>query len=549
MLILSASRRTNLLETTRRGIVAAILFLCTSCTPVQSLLAPSTIADETGDTLVYGLTLAPSGIDPHVNASSELGIPLTSVYDTLIYRSLEEMVDGSTPFTPGLATSWDISADGLTYTFDLRRDVTFHDGTDFNAEAVKANLDRVMDPETASQKAVFLLGPLQSVEVTGEYQVVLHLKSPYAPLLDGLAQVYLGMASPAALTQWGADYQYHQVGTGPFRFVEYVPNDHLTIERYDAYQWGPALYDHPGPAHLQRVEFRFFADPAGRSLALEAGDVQVMGEVPPLDTDRLAKTDRFQVLPTHIPGQALSFLMNTQNPPLDDWSVRQALTLATDRETIVSVVFGQHSPVADGPLTRATYGHAPAAEPIAHKPQEANRLLEEAGWIDTDGDGIRDREGQPLALEIISMTWGSLPEVSQLLQAEWAEVGIATDISTLTYPGAQEAARLGDYHLFPQAYAGADPDILWTYYHSQSPSNRSRMADAELDALLDQGREDADATARLKTYAGAQAKIHELSLLIPIREQVNLNVTSQDVQGLRFDAHGWFPLLHDVYLD
>lgn len=138
-------------------------------------------------TLTYGLTLAISGIDPHLNASSELGIPLASVYDTLLFRDPE-----TGEFVPGLAESWSISNDGLSYEFHLRQDVVFHDGTPFNAEAVRANIEYILNPDNHSQKAAAMLGPLQTVEVVDDATLNFHLSEPYAPLLDSLAQVYLG---------------------------------------------------------------------------------------------------------------------------------------------------------------------------------------------------------------------------------------------------------------------------------------------------------------------------------------------------------------------
>jgi peptide/nickel transport system substrate-binding protein len=502
-----------------------------------------------GGKLVYGLTLSPSGIDPHVNASSELGIPLRSVYDSLVYRALGGSSNNSQQFVPGLAKVWQISPDGLTYTFHLRHDVTFHDGTPFNAEAVRANLERVADPATMSQKAIFLLGPFKSAEVLDEYTVAIHLSAPYAPLLDGLSQVYLGMASPKALAQWGVDYQFHQVGSGPFRFVEYVPNDHLTIVRNEDYRWGPATQDHAGPAYLEQVEFRFFTDPAGRATALEAGDVDVMGELPPLDAARLRKDSRFVIIPVPVPGQSLGMILNTQRPPLDDIRVRRALLLATDRDAIVKAVFGGQSPVADGPLTAATFGYtATLAGHIRYQPDEAGRLLQEAGYVDSDGDGVRDRDGQPLALDAVLMSWGSVPEVAQLLQSQWKEVGITLRTQTLTYPAALEAVRQGAYHLIPQNYAGSDPDLLYTYYHSGVPFNWSRASDAALDDLLDRARQETAPDGRAALYAQAQQRVLDLALLIPIRDPVNLNAASARVHGLRFDAQGWFPILHDVSL-
>jgi len=512
---------------------------------------PSSAASDVprGGQLIYGLTLSPSGIDPHVNASSELGIPLTSVYDTLIYRVPAARSDQAPQYVPGLAERWEISQDGLTYTFHLRRQVTFHDGTPFNAEAVRINIQRVLHPDTRSQKAAFLLGPLQSVEVVDEYTVVFRLSAPYAPLLDGLAQVYLGIASPTALANWGADYQFHQVGTGPFRFVEYVPNDHLTLVRNDDYQWAPAIYDHAGPAYLDQVVFRFFTDPASRSVALEAGDAHVMGELPPLDAIRLRQDERFQILPVAVPGQSLGFVLNTRRPPLDDVRVRQALLFATDRPSIVQAVFGGESPVAYGPLTAATFGYTPTLrEYYDYRPDHAAALLDEAGWRDSDGDGERERDGQALTLEAISQSWGSVPEVLQLLQSQWAGLGITLRVQPLTYPAALEAARQGNYHLIPQSFSGSDPDILYTYYHSGMPFNWSQFGDTELDEWLEQARSLSEPAARAQLYAWAQLRIMDLALVIPVRDPVNLNAASASVHNLRFDAHGWFPLLHDVYL-
>src|SRR4030042_326709 len=137
-----------------------------------------------------GLPLAPSGIDPHIHASVELGIPLSSVYDTLVFLDPE-----TGQFVPGLADRWEVTPDGLRYTFHLRQDVIFHDGSPFNAEAVRANLNRVLDPENRSQRALSMLGPLREAQVLDEFTVALDLEAPYAPLLDSLSQVYLGQGN------------------------------------------------------------------------------------------------------------------------------------------------------------------------------------------------------------------------------------------------------------------------------------------------------------------------------------------------------------------
>jgi peptide/nickel transport system substrate-binding protein len=491
-------------------------------------------------TLYYGLTLAPSGIDPHVNASSELGIPLTSVYDTLVYQ------DQNGNFVPGLAQRWEISDDGLTYTFYLRDDVTFHDGTAFNAAAVQANLERITNPDTASQKAVFMLGPYQSTTVLDEFTVQIHLSRPYAPLLDALGQVYLGIASPAALEKWGADYQFHQVGTGPFKFVEYVPNDHLTLERNPDYKWGPSVFENQGQAYLERVEFRFFSDPATRAPALETKEMHVMGEVPPRDAARLDSSADFVLHAIPIPGQPSQFFLNTGLAPLDDLRVRQALLYATDRQAIVQTLFGDTSPAGLGPLSAVSQGYDRAVGDFyPYDPGKAAALLEEAGWL--NNDGIREKDGAPLQLTMILGGWGFNPDMAQLIQAQWAEVGVQLNAEVAAYPALLEAGRSGSHHLAGFNLFGRDANLLWTFYHSQGGFNFSHVNDPKLDALLDQA---ASASAgREALYSQVQRSIMERALVLPVRDYVNLNVAQSSVSGLRYDAQGWFPWLIDVKLD
>jgi len=511
---------------------------------VWILAACSSAPAVKGGKLIYGLTLTPSGIDPHVNASSELGIPLTSVYDTLVWQDL----DGE--FVPGLAESWEVSDDGLTYTFHLRQDVKFHDGTPFSAQAVEFNLNRIVDPQTKSQKAVFMLGPYDHAEVADDHTIKVYLKEPFAPLLDSLSQVYLGMASPAAVEKWGIDYQMHQVGTGPFMVKEYVPTDHLTLMRNPDYNWAPAVFGHQGPAYLEEIEFRFFVEPATRVLALEAGEAHVMGEIPPQDAQRLSDDPDFQLIPVALPGAPLQVFLNTERPPTDDLRVRQALIYATDRKAIVAAIFKNLSPAAHGPLNAVTIGYdEEVAELYNHDPEQAKELLKEAGWIDADGDGLLEKDGQPLRVEAYLMGWGFMPEVAQLLQAQFKTVGVEMQSQVVAYPAALEAAREGKHNLIPFSLSSSDPDILRTFFHSDGGFNWAKVQDPRLDALLEEGTRTLDPEKREEIYAEAQQIIMAEALIIPIRDYVNLNAASAQVKGLRYDSRGWFPWLYDVYLE
>ncbi|GMR11274.1 MAG: ABC transporter substrate-binding protein [Anaerolineae bacterium] len=515
------------------------------CAPFLLVLAAACSADPgQGRELTYGLTLAPTGIDPHINASVELGIPLSSVYDTLVFQ------DPSTgAYVPGLATDWSISPDGLTYSFVLREQVVFHDGTRFDAEAVKANIDYVLDPDHRSQKAAAMLGPLNEVEVLGSYEVAFHLDRPYAPMLDSLSQVYLGMASPSALETWGpSEYQFNQVGTGPFRFIEYLPNDRLVLERNPDYAWAPEIYRREAPA-IDRIVFRFYEDPATRALALEGGQVDIMGELPHREADRLAESSEFRVDPVLIPGQPLQLIFNTERAPTDDPRVRQALVLGVDRSRIVDTVFGESSPVAGGPLSASTFGFA--AEPTfpSYDPVAAAELLEQVGWTHSDG-GNRRRGDAELQLELVVPSWGSNPEVGQLVAAAWEQLG--AEVTLTVAPGFGpliDARTQGEYNAIGMNSFGTDPDLLRPFYVSEGFFNWSGYRDPKLDSLLASAAESfASPDQREQLYQEFAEYVLDLWLILPVRDYVNLVGSSQRVEGLRFSPQGWFPYLNDLEL-
>lgn len=494
---------------------------------------------------MYGLTLSPSGIDPHLNASSELGIPLRSVYDTLVYRDAK-----SGEFVPGLAESWQISGDGLTYTFLLRKDVTFHDGTSFTAEAVKVNLQRILDPGNNSVKAAQLLGPVRSVQVHDAYTVSIILSEPFAPLMDGLSQPYLGIASPKALAETdAATYQFHQVGTGPYRFVEYVVNDRLVLERNPNYKWGPSIVTNPGVPAVDRIIFRFYPDPASRTLALESGDAQIMGELLPADALRLSAGSKFRIDAEAIPGQPMQFLMNTTRKPTDTLAVRQALLLATDRQAIVQSVFQGFSPIAYGPLSSTTGYFDPAIQGrYAYDPVQAAALLNSAGLTDSDGDGWRDDKGKPVELTLVIPPWGLIPEVSQLVKSQW-ESGLKLHVrirQVASFPLLGDEAKAGAYNLIALNFFGADPVVLNSFYESAGTLNWSHVSDPDLNQILASAQRAVDPVKRGQLYARAQAKIMDSALVLPIRDYVNLNGVSAGLQGLHFDSQGWFPYLTDL---
>ena len=501
---------------------------------IPVLVVACSSRDPSLGTLGYGLTLAPTGIDPHLNASVELGIPLSSVYDTLVYRDSE-----TNGFVPGLATEWEVSPDGLSYTFFLREDVRFHDGEQFDAEAVRANLEYTLDPEHASQKAASMLGPLLEIEVLDPYTVALHLEVPFSPLLDSLSQVYLGMASPKSLTTWGpGDYQFHQVGTGPYRFVEYLQDDHLTLQRNPDYAWGPEIYS-AQTAQIETITFRFFEDVATRAPALESGAVDIIGELPANEVERIAQLPDLEVQQIPIPGQPLQFMFNTELAPTDDVRVRQALVLGVDRAAIVSTVFGGYSPVASGPLAGDLFAISEEAAFPEYDPLAARELLGQAGW----------GGGTGLELRLVVPNWGSNPEVGQLVAAAWEQLGAAVTLEVAAGFGPLSQARgEGNYHAIGMNSFGTDPDLLRPFFASDGFFNWSGYHDPRFDQLLTEGTLESQSAQRSSIYSDLAERVREQWLILPIREYVNLVGVNRRVEGLRFSPQGWFPYLIDLHL-
>ena len=510
---------------------------------VLTLLAGCTKGDAQKKSIVYGLTLAPSGIDPHINASAELGIPLSSVYDTLVFQDPE-----TREFVPGLAERWTLSNDGLTYTFHLREDVKFHDGTAFDAYAVEANIDYILNPDHVSQKASLMLGPLEDVEILDQHTIALHLSEPFAPLLDSLAQVYLGIASPTALEKWGVqDYQFHQVGTGPYIFIEYIPNDHLTLEKNPDYDWGPEIYQHDR-AEIDEILFKFYEDPATRSLALESGEVDIIGEVAPYDASRLDASQDFVLYPIAIPGQPMQLFFNTQYPPTDERDVRLALIQAVDREYIVRTIFGEYSPVAEGPLSASTVGFTSKFPFPEYDLNEALNLLETLGWHKDESSGTLSRDGQAFKLHIVVPSWGSNPDAGQLIRAAWEKLG--AEVSLEVAPGfgpLKQAQDSGNYHAIGMNLFDTDPDLIRSFFHSTGFYNWSGYQNEDLDQLLDAAvASSLDLQTRQRYYEQVFEHIRNEALFLPIRDYVNLVVARSTIKGLRFSSQGWFPFLIDL---
>ena len=536
----------------RLGLALAALFIAAACSQATPATGPAASAAAgpqlaANQKITWALDFEPSGIDPHINQAVNAGRMISQVFDPLVYG----LSDGK--FYPGLAESWDVSADGKAYTFKLRKDVKFHDGTPFNEQAVIFSFDRIRDPNTKSQLAVVLLGPVDSYTAVDDYTVKVAFKAPYPVFLDSLSHPWLAPVSPTAVKKLGADFSRNLVGTGPFKLKEWVAKDHITLERNPDYGWAPSFFKHKGAAYLEQVTYRFVPEWSTRSATLETGEIDITTDALASDLPRLKANDKLRMIVTPWAGTPQSYFINTQKAPTDDAKVRLAIINAVDKQTIINTMQAGAFQPAFAPLSRVTTAYDKSFETnakYAFNRDAAKKLLDEAGWAVGPG-GIRTKNGQPLQLQWLSQTINRDPQQGELLQGILKEVGIDVKITTVpNFPNLSAGIRDNNYNLVPSWWLGSDPTVLTQAYYSKNVgvNNWSKSAIPALDKLLEQADAEPDNAKRADLFAQAQKLIMDQALSVPVWDIANIMGLRANLDGLVFDRRGAYLWLYDVYV-
>lgn len=303
---------------------------------------------------------------------------------------------------PWLATNWEISPDRKTYTFHLKSDVKFSDGTDLDAAAVKTNFDKYLDPDAPNGTVMAYIGQYYAGgEVIDRNTYALHLKQPYSPLLTVLTQGYFGIQSPTALARGKkANCSKPVGGSGPFIIERWDRNRSITFVRNPHYNSAPANAKHQGPAYVDKVIWKFLKDPVLRYGSLTSGSSDVIYNVPAINW--ADATTRFQTRQYVTPGRPNAITLNVDHAPFDDVRVRQAFAYSADREKAVETAFLGVVPFnSNGALSQSTPDYDPAAGAYVRDPDKANALLDQAGWTSRDSDGIRTKDGRRLTARVV----------------------------------------------------------------------------------------------------------------------------------------------------
>jgi peptide/nickel transport system substrate-binding protein len=371
-------------------------------------------------TLIWGLPVGASVLDPHVSCGW-----MAKFVDYQIYEALVE-IDLKSPEAPTklkgqLAESWSISDDGLVYTFNLRQGVKFHDGTPFNAEAVKFNFERFLNPEAAHYSATAngyfgFIGftAIKGVDVVDEYTVKVTLAEPNNEWLrlgmEDCPQMYI--ISPTAITTYGEqELPLHPIGTGPFKFVEREPGVKIVVERNDDY-WGEK-------AKLDRVIFREMEDPATRMNAFRAGEINVIQD-PVWDEIEDLAAEGYVITRNNNTPTLWYLSLNTRHPALKDPRVRMAINKAIDREGLVREVLKGYGTPAYSMLNAGTYAYDPNFVVHKYDPEGAKALLKEAG-------------AENLTLSFDVPKYGFAEVVEKWIQRDLKKVGIETQLNIMEW--------------------------------------------------------------------------------------------------------------------
>jgi peptide/nickel transport system substrate-binding protein len=531
-------------------VVLSLVLAACAAPAAPAPAAPSEAGGEqaaapSGGTVVYGLESNFDKLDPNATTFTNVGRISLHVAEPLLWQTkLGE-------FNPGLATEWSVNEDATEYTLKLREGVKFHDGTPFNAEAVKFTFDRIVNPDTKSQTAFSLIGPYQETEVVDDYTVKVRFSTPYAPFLDSLSSPYLAPVSPTALQEvgeenWGITAL---VGTGPYKLESYTPDSEVVLVRNPDYAWAPEHLGVSGPANIEKIIYKIIAEPATRIASLETGETTFIETVPEIDFARVKEDPNFVTVEEPQPGSGWSLMMNQQNPPMDQLAVRRAIQLASDNAGMIATIWNGIGTPGCSPLTNVMFGFDPeTCNMYPYNVDEANKALEEAGWVDSDGDGIREKDGQKLTIGHYYRAESPLSQqMADYMKADLAKIGIDVELNGLSRSGYFDAVRAGEHHTQNWWDTFSDPDGVRILFHSSNAgggTNRNNYIDEEMDKLIDEAAGTPDAAKRVELYKQIQKKVADEAIMVFYNDPMTLYAHSNKLDGVIYYQGGNYPYFY-----
>lgn len=476
--------------------------------------APEPVVDDTPKTLTIASGTDVENMNVHLVTSSPSYSVLEHIYEALFYMNTEGQLE------PLLAESIEPGEKEATFILKLKQGISFTDGTPFNADAVKANLDWVLNPDNAAPFR-FLIDRVLEVNVVDDYTVELVLDGDFAPLPAHLSHGALAMVSPKALEQ-GVDYMAsNAIGTGPFVLESWQRDEAVTLTRNPNY-WGEM-------PKISTLIFKVVKEDGARMVEVEAGTADIAVRVPPAEAARLAANPNIDIVTT--PGlRTIYIFFNTTNEPFTDPRVRQAVNYAVDVEAIVRDLFDNAARVSDAPFAPPIFGYSPQ-KPYARDVAKARELLEAAGIP----------EGTEVVLYHPTGRYVQDALVADAVRAQLREVGLNVTLQTLEWPQyvpyVRREAPENDVQFAMLGWStptmDADYALYALFHSSQVPPgfNGAFYSNPEVDALLDAARTEMDSAARQKMYADAIAIIWEDAPWLFLYSEVQVTAVRTNVEG------------------
>lgn len=477
---------------------------------------------EYKDTLVFAMNTDVQSMDPQIQNDTTSEQVVKMLYNTLLKFEDDGTVVGD------LAESWSVSEDKLTWTFNLKQGVKFHNGKELTSADVKATFDRALNAEAGGLRTTEIIKMFTSVEAPDPYTVTITTDAPYGPMESLMCNMSLGIMDADYIEQYGLDLGTSaegENGTGPFKVVSWERDQEIVVERFDDY-FGT-------PAKLQTVVYTIIPEAASRVIALETGEVDVIDKPTDEDLARLeADTENFTVLRKPTISQRL-FRFGCNDPIISNTKVRQAIVYAIDRQAIIDALFTGSGYPSTAPLAPVTFGYSDLGE-IEQDLELAKSLLAEAGYPDGFDTKIVTTERYQNGIEL-----------AEIISQQLAEIGINAEIEVWEW-SALSASWNGitadefDQPIFIMgagpSMRDADGGLRGLYTTSETGLNDRNYgfySNAEVDALIEQGMQETDQQKRVEIYKEAMEILYrEDPVAFWLFDMYGLAITSSKVEGV-----------------
>jgi len=508
-------------------VVAALLAACSTGGGAPGAVAPTATGEPVeGGRLSFGLGYDPTCLDPQQaggNDSLNIGRQLVD--------SLTDQDPETGEIVPWLAESWEVSDDATRFTFVLRDDATFADGTPVDAAAVQANLDGVAALGARSTLGASYLDGYVETVVEDESTATVVFDSPSAQFLQASSTMTLGLVSvdSTALTadeRCAGDF----VGSGPFVLTDWQPGRSAAVDRRDDYAWPSALAGHDGPAYLDGIDYEVVPEPSVRTGSVVSGQLDAFMNVLPSDEARLEGAG-VTVAARANPGISFALVPNLARPVPGDDAVREAVSAAIDRAQVVDTVLTPSYRAATAPLTSSNPAWTDLGDLLVLDVDRATSVLDAAGWVPGE-DGVRVKDGERLSAKVLYITnFSASQQILELVQQQLAALGVELVLHEVPLAEYTQAREQGDYDFSWQSLTRADGDVLRTVYRGLGLD-----ADDPLLATLDAQAAEPDPAARQELLADAQRTLLERHLTIPVMEFTTVIASAPHVHDIRFEA-------------